>query len=70
MHQRQRFHHVFIKLQRIGNGARNLRHFHGMGQPAAKMIGVTRSKDLRLARQAAKSAGMNHPRPVSLECCR
>ncbi len=67
MHQRQRFRHVLVQLQRVGDGARNLRHFHGVGEPAAKVVGVAVSEDLRLSRQAAKRTGMNHPRPVTLK---
>ena len=54
MHQRQRFSHVFIQLERAGDGARYLRHFHGVGETAAKMVGVAVSEDLRLAGQTAK----------------
>ncbi len=67
MHQRQRFGHVFVQLERIGDGARDLRHFHGVGEPAAKVIGVAVGKDLRFSRQAAEGAGMDHPRAVTLK---
>ena len=40
MHQRQRFHQVDVKMQRCGDGRRNLRHFHGVRQTGAEVIGV------------------------------
>ena len=67
MHQRQRFRHVLVQLQRAGDGARDLRHFHGVRETAAKVIGVAVGEDLGFSRQAAKGAGMNHPRPVPLK---
>ena len=54
MHQRQRFRHVFVQLQRSGDRARDLRHFHGVGEPAAKVIGVAVGEDLGFSGQAAK----------------
>ncbi len=67
MHQRQRFGHIFVQLERTGDSARNLRHLHGVGEPAAKVIGVAVSEDLGFARQAAKRPRVDHPRPVTLE---
>ena len=54
VHQRQRFRHVLVQLQRTGDGACDLRHFHGVGEPAAKVIGVAVGEDLGFSRQAAK----------------
>ena len=54
MHQRQRFRHIFVQLQRTGDGPRDLRHFHGVGEPAAKMIRVAVGEDLGFSCQAAK----------------
>ena len=67
MHQRQRFGHVLVQFQRGGDGSRNLGHLHGVGEPAAKMVGVAVGKNLCFPRQAAKGPGMNYPGAISLE---
>ena len=38
--QRQRLGQVLIQPQRARHGPRNLRHFHGVGQAAAEVIGI------------------------------
>ncbi len=50
-----------------GNGARDLRHFHGVGEAAAKVIGVAVGEDLRFAGQAAECPRMDHPCAVTLK---
>ena len=67
MHQRQRFGHVLVQLERAGDGARDLRHLHGVGKAAAKVIGVAVSKDLCLSGQPAKGPGMDYPGAITLE---
>src|SRR6202789_3380401 len=67
MHQRQRFGHVLVQLERGGDGARDLRHLHSVGEAAAKVIGITVSKDLCFSRQAAKGSGMDDPGAITLE---
>ena len=41
--QRQRFGEIFVQLQNGGQGAGNLRHFDGVGEPVAEMIGQVRA---------------------------
>jgi hypothetical protein len=67
VHQRQSFGHVFVQPQRTGCGAGYLRHFHGVGEAAAKVIGVTVSEDLGFSGEAAKGTGMDDSRPVTLK---
>src|SRR5579884_2989698 len=67
VHQRQRFGQVFIQAERGGNGTGDLRHFHGVGQAATKVVRVTMGKNLRFAGQTAKGAGMDDASPVTLE---
>ncbi len=65
--QGERLGEVLVQTECGGDGARNLRDFHGVRQAAAKVIGVTVSEDLRLAREAAKGTGMNDAGAVALE---
>ena len=55
MDQGQRFRQVFVQLKSTGDGAGDLRHFHGVREPAAKVIGVAVGEDLGLSRQAAEA---------------
>ena len=54
MRQRQRLGQVLVQAQRPRDGARNLRHFHSVGQPAAEMIRPAVREHLRLRPQAAE----------------
>ncbi len=67
--QRQRLGQLRIQSQRLGHGARNLRHFKGVREAAAKVVGKSlggqAGKNLRLAGQAAKGARMQNPRGVA-----
>ena len=56
-----------FKPQRSGDGAGKLRHLHGVGETAAKVIGVAVSEDLGFARQAAKCPRVNDAGPVALK---
>ncbi len=65
--QRQRLCQVLVQPQRLGHAARDLYHFDGVRQPAAKMVGGAAGKHLRLARQPAKRARLHNPFAVPLE---
>ncbi|GGG94993.1 hypothetical protein GCM10011586_07440 [Silvibacterium dinghuense] len=66
--QRQRLRQRLIEPQSGGNGARDLRDLHSVGQPAAEVIGRAVRKDLRLAGEAAEGTGMNDARAVAVKC--
>jgi hypothetical protein len=65
------FDKVRIQSQRRSHGTRNLCHFEGMREAAAKVIGKSFSgqagEHLRLPGQAAKGAGVQNPRSVARE---
>ena len=56
-----------FRLQRGGDGARNLRHLHGVRQARAEVVGVAAGEDLRLVLQAAKGARVDDAIAVALE---
>ena len=60
VHQSERFGKAGVEMQGVGNGSRNLRNFDGVGQPVAKMVGVTRGENLGLGFQTAKGARVNY----------
>ena len=60
VHQRQRLGQIRVEVQRPGHGAGHLRHFDGMRQPVAEMIGIARGEDLRLRFEAPERPRMNH----------
>jgi len=47
--QRQHLGKVFVQSQLLGNTARDLGHFDGVGQAAAEVVGGAAGEDLRLA---------------------
>ena len=65
--QRQSFGEILVQFQDVGQGARDLRDFDGVGQAIAEMIGQAGSEDLGLGLQAAEGTGMNHAVAVALE---
>src|ERR1035438_10922229 len=65
--QSQGFGEILVESQDVGQGARDLRHFDGVGEAVAEMVGQARSEDLGLSFQAAEGAGMNHAVAVALE---
>ena len=67
MGQRQGFGEILVQLQDVGQGARDLRDFDGVGETVAEMVGQAGSEDLRFGLQAAKGTGMNHAVAVALE---
>ena len=67
MRQRQRLRKVLVKLQHAGQGARDLRHFDGVGETVAEMVRQSGGKDLRLRLQPAEGARVHHAVAVALE---
>src|ERR1039457_453214 len=65
--QSQGFGEILVQLQDVGQGARDLRDFDGVGEAVAEMIGQSWSEDLGLGLQAAERTGMNHAVAVALE---
>jgi hypothetical protein len=65
--QGQSFSQVLIQAQRPRNGARDLRHFHGVGQAAAKVVRTALGKDLGFAGQSPKRSGMDDAAAIALE---
>ena len=65
--QRQGFGEILVQLQDVGQGARDLGDFDGVGQAIAEMVGQAGSEDLGLGLQAAEGTGMNHAVAVALE---
>jgi len=56
-----------VEVESAGDGAGDLNDFESVGEAIAKVIGVAVGEDLRLSCQAAKGAGMDYPRPVTLK---
>ena len=67
VHQRQRFGQIDVQIERGGDGARDLRDFHGVRQAGAKVVGVAAGEDLRLVLQPPKGAGVNDAVAVALK---
>src|SRR5436853_174687 len=67
MYQRECFNQINIQSKLRGNGARNLRHFNGVSETVAEMVGVAAGKYLGLRFQAAKRPGVNYPVAVALK---
>ena len=63
----ERLREIFIEAKRGCRGARDLRHFHGVGKTAAKVVGGAAGKDLRLAGKAAKGARLHDALAITLE---
>ena len=57
--QRQRLGQIRVEVQRPGHGAGHLRHFDGVRQAVAEMIGIARGEDLRLRLEAPERPRMN-----------
>ena len=58
---------IFVELKSTGNGAGDLGHFHGVSEPAAKVIGVAVGEDLSLTGQPPESAGVNDASAIALK---
>src|ERR1017187_3380664 len=67
VNQSQRLDQINIQVERGGNGARDLRHLHGVGQTSTEVVGVAAGEDLRLVFQPAEGAGMDHAIAVPLK---
>jgi hypothetical protein len=53
------FDEVFIQVQNVRDGSRNLRDLDGVGETCAEMIGEALGKYLRLVLQTSKGTGVN-----------
>ena len=58
---------VLVQTQRPGNGARQLRHFQGVGQAGDEMVAAWRDEDLGLVFQAPEGIGVNDAVAVALK---
>jgi hypothetical protein len=67
MNQRQRFRQIFIEPERTSRRTGNLRHFNGVRQPIAEVIGKARCEDLRLVFQPPERTCMHNTIPVTLK---
>ena len=48
VNQSQRLYQVYVQIELCGHGTRNLRHFDGVSQSVAEVVGITSRKDLSL----------------------
>jgi hypothetical protein len=60
---------VLIRSEGTRDGAADLCHLQGMGQPGAEIISFEGYKDLRLIFQAAEGGGVDNPVAVALKRC-
>ena len=67
MDQRQRFHQLFIQIQRRSSRTGDLGDFNGVGQAAAEVIGVAMGENLRFSGQPPKRSRMDDPVAVALK---
>ena len=65
--QGQGFDQIDIQVELGGDGAGDLRHFDGVGQAVAEVIGVAAGENLGLVFQPAKGAGVDDAVAVALE---
>src|SRR5688572_189118 len=65
--QRDRLGELFVELQHLGDGARDLRHLEAVRQPRAVMIAGRSEEDLRLVLQSPERLAVNNPIPVVLK---
>ena len=65
--QGQSLHQVHVQAELGRDGAGDLRHFEGVGQAVAKVIGEAAGKDLGLGFQPAKGAGVDDAVAVALK---
>ena len=61
------FGEVFIEAKGTGDGARDLRDFHGVSEAAAEMIGAAMGEDLGFACETAKGAGVDDAAAIALK---
>jgi hypothetical protein len=67
MNQRQRLGQIFVQSKRGSSSSSDLSHFNRMGKPAAKMVGGTAGKYLRLPRQTPERASLHNTLAVTLK---
>src|SRR5450432_1575971 len=67
VHQGKSFNKIHVQSELGCDGAGNLRHFNGVGQTIAEVVGEAAGKNLRLGFEAAKRASVNDAVPVALE---
>ena len=67
MDQGESFDQVHIQTELRGDGSGDLRHFDGVGQTVAKVIGEAAGEDLGLGFEAAKSPRVDDAVAISLE---
>ena len=67
MNQRQRLDQIAVQPELGRNGTRNLRHFDGVRQAIAKMIGLATGENLGLGFQAPEGTGMNDAVAIALK---
>jgi hypothetical protein len=65
--KRQRFGKIDVEIECSGDGARDLRHFDGVRQAVAKMVGIAAGEDLSFIDEAAKSASVDDTVAVALK---
>src|SRR5579871_5562043 len=67
VHQGESFDQVNIEIKLRGDGAGNLRHFDGVSQAIAEVVGKAAGEDLSFGFQTAKGAGVDDAVAVALE---
>ena len=65
--QRQRLREILVQPQRLGNAARDLHDFDGVGETAAEVIGSAAGEYLRLPCEAAKGACLHDTFAIALK---
>ena len=67
VNQRQRLGQIFVQAECGRDSPGDLRDLNRVSQAAAKMVGGTAGKNLRLSRQPPEGAGLHNPFAVTLE---
>jgi hypothetical protein len=67
VNKRQRLGQIFVQPKRGGNGPGDLRDLNSVGKAAAKMVGGTTGKYLRLPCKAPEGTGLHNALAVTLE---
>src|SRR5437016_126385 len=67
MGQREGLGKIFVEPERARKRARNLGHFQGMGEAAAKMVAFMKDEHLSLVSQPAKRGRMDNAIAVPAE---
>src|SRR6185503_9499347 len=67
MNQRKRLHQIHTESKLGCDRAGDLRDFEGVGQPVAKVIGITAGEHLRLGFKPSERPGVNDSVAITLE---